>query len=79
MEFTTTKTKFMVDGREICNVSLRRKDATASQFFVVNKEFARENLRLMGEGEVKESTLSAEDFVRQLQELIQRIDEVGVV
>lgn len=79
MQFTTTKTKFMVDGREICNVSLRRKDATASQFFVVNKEFARENLRLMGEGEVKESTLSAEDFVRQLQELIQRIDEVGVV
>ena len=80
MKFTTTKTKFMVDGREICNVSLRRKDATASQFFVINKEFARENLRLMGEEEIKkESALSAEDFVGQLQKLIQRIDEVSVV
>ena len=70
----------MVDGREICNVSLRRKDATASQFFVINKEFARENLRLMGEEEIKkESALSAEDFVGQLQKLIQRIDEVSVV
>ena len=76
---TTTKTKFMVDGREICSVSLRRKDATASQFFIIEKEFARENLRLMDEDEVKEENLSAEDFVRQLQELIQRIDEVSVV
>ena len=79
MEFTTTKTKFMVDGREICSVSLRRKDATASQFFIIAKEFGRENLRLMKDGEVKNSSLSAEDFVRQLQELIQRIDEVGIV
>ena len=77
---TTTKTKFMVDGREICSVSLRRKDATASQFFIIEKEFARENLKLMGEDEAKnESVLHAKDFVRQLQELIQRVNEISVV
>ena len=79
MEFTTTKTKFMVDGREICSVSLRRKDTTASQFFIINKEFARENLKRMDGKKVTKEGLSAEDFVGKLQELIQRIDEVSIV
>ena len=80
MEFTTTKTKFMEDGRELCSLSLRRKDATASQFLIINKDFARENLKLMDEEEPQlESALHAKDFVRQLQELIQRVNEVSVV
>ena len=78
MEFTATKTKFMSEeGEEICNISLRRKETTASQFFVVSKEFAKNNLKLVA-GSVDES-LRAEDFVRQLQELIQRIDKVAFV
>lgn len=78
MKFTATKTKFMSEeGVEICNISLRRKETTASQFFVVSKEFAKDNLKLVAEN-VDES-LRAEDFVRQLQELIQRIDKVAFV
>ena len=79
MEFTSTKTKFMSEeGKELCNVSLRRKDATASQFLVISKEFARSNLKPVSPTGKNES-LRPEDFVRQLQELIKGIDKVSFV
>ena len=79
VEFTGTKTKFMdADGKEFASVSLRRKGTTPSQFFIVNKDYAKEGLRKV-EKKVGNSALRAEDFVRQLQELIKGIDKVAFV
>ena len=82
MKFTQNQTQFLDEnGKIISSVSLRRKGTTPSQFFIVDKEFAKNNMKRVESKEepVGNSNLTAEDIVGQLQELFQRINEIGLI
>ena len=76
------------EGRTIGNLNRRFKDGRSNGFFTVPTEWAKEQLTNIGQGgpgegrgqalgpQVGNSSMKAEDFVRQLQELIKGIDKV---
>jgi hypothetical protein len=76
------------EGRTIGNLNRRFKDGRSNGFFTVSTEWAKEQLTNIGRGgpgegrgqalgpQVGNSSMKAEDFVRQLQELIKGIDKV---
>ena len=68
-------------GRTIANLNRRFKDERSNGFFTTSLSWAKEQLTNIGRRDLKEdnSAMKAEDFVRQLQELIQGIDKVATV
>ena len=83
-EIKVTATSTMCDENELTR---RVKDGSKVSEFRCSSKKAKENMRNMSGGktargvnpQVKESAMKAEDFVRQLQELIKRIDKVQTV
>ena len=68
----------LADGSTPFSLVTRVKDGQWSQFVVTSKAWGRSKLRKMegDEAELENSGMKAEDFVRQLQELIKGIDKV---
>jgi hypothetical protein len=76
-----TETQMAVEGEEgdtLGTIGLRLKEGTPIQDATTNKKSAMSRMKKM-EALKKTESLRAEDFVRQLQELMQRIDKVRVV
>lgn len=76
-----TETQMSVEGEEgdtLGTIGLRLKEGTPIQDATTNKKSAMSRMKKM-EALKKTESLRAEDFVRQLQELMQRIDKVRVV
>ncbi len=79
VEFTETQMKIFDDVGPIGSLGLRVKSGEPIQELTAEKESAMLRLKVAEPAKQQKESLRAEDFVRQLQELIQGINEVSFI